>query len=402
MPKVLPNQSHPCPSTRVDWLSATVQLHTEHALDDLGDYLADLGDRVMPGSEFSEASKGRFFATKLRHECGIQLQYSLPSTSASVRNSQDLRPIPNAGLSSIEVPGSIWGFLDTSERSTLIRDIRHWPGLKRVTRLDLQTTLLDPVQDAEAIVRDVAADLLWPKGFGVGMAYAYRNLHGDIHGACTQYFGGKESDIRSRHYDKAAEADWDVPAVRHEVQLRNEPADQWFRRLADRCETEQPVGPLLMTAEADTVRDALGTLVDFRDTARWAGRHKPKKWAQTARSPEWWRDVIGPAPTPLAVEYRPRGDLEASFEAMVDQYGRKCGLWAFLACLSTGDDIREVGAHVVLRWMQGLDEGDWKLIAQLRPDLDPADLRENFCRSLANAKAWADCPETDELPAPPC
>lgn len=402
MTKALPNQSHPCPSTRVDWLSATFQLHEDEAVDDLTDYLADLGDRVLSGGTFSEPGRGRFYETKLRHESGLQLQYTLPSSSASVRSSDELRPVSNSGLASIEIPGSIWGFLDTSERSTLIRDIRHWPGMKRVTRLDLETTLLDPEQDAEAIVRDVAADLLWPKGFGIGMAYAYRNLHGDLHGACTQYFGGKESDIRSRHYDKGAEAGWGVAAVRHEVQLRNEPADQWFRRLADRCETERSVGSLLMTAEAETVRDALGTLVDFRDTARWAGRHKPKKWAQTAKPPEWWRDVIGPAPTPLAVEYRPRGDLEASFEAMVDQYGRKCGLWAFLACLSTGDDIEAVGAHVVLRWMQALDEGDWKLLAQLLPDMDPVDLRENFCRSLANAKAWADSPTAAELPTPPC
>jgi hypothetical protein len=402
LPVVLPNQSHACPSCRVDWLSATFQLHQDDDLDDLADYLADLGDRVLSGGRFLEPGKGRFYETKLRHESGLQLQYTLPSRSASACRAQDSRPVVNSGLASVEVPGSIWGFLDPKERSRLITEVRHWPALKRVTRLDLEATLLDPVQDAEAVVLDVAAGRLWPVGFGIGMAYANRNLHGDLHGACTQYFGGKASRIRSRHYDKAAEAGWQTEAVRHEVQLREEPADQWFRRLADRCETEQPVGPLLMTAEAATVKDALGTLVDFRDTSRWEGQRKPKKWAQTARPPGWWRDVVGPAPTPLAVEYRPPGGLEASLEAMFDQYGRKLGLWAFLACLDTGDDVHGVGAHVVLRAMTQLDEGDWKLIAQLRPELDEASLRDCYLRSIANAKAWADCEEPEEVAAPPC
>jgi hypothetical protein len=385
----------------VDWLSASVRLHTEEATADLVEYLDALGRRILPGSEWAQEGKGRFYATKRRHECGLQIQYSDPFGSASVRHGVESRPVPNSGLASIEVPGSIWGFLDQSERSDLITDIRHWPGFIKATRLDLETTLLEQEQDAEWIVGEVAAGRLWPKGFGVGMAYANRNLHGDLHGACTQYFGGKESRIRSRHYDKAAEAGWKVPAVRHEVQLRDEPADQHFRRLANRCETEEPAGPLLMTAEAATVKDALGSLVDFRDTARWEGRRKPRNWALVAEVPEWWRKVVGPAPAPLAVEYRPPGDLEASVEALLAQYGRKLGLWALERGLSASEAVPVAATDLLLRAIAGVDEGDWKVLAQLHPDQDPAKLREWFCISRARAQSWADRSEGAEVSTTP-
>jgi hypothetical protein len=288
------------------------------------------------------------------------------------------------------------------DRRDLIADLSDWPGLVRTTRLDLQTTLLDPDQDAAWIVQEVAAGRLWPKGFGVGMAYANRNLHGDLHGACTQYFGGRESDVRSRHYDKAAEAGWEIPAVRHEVQLRNEPADQWFRRLGDRCQAEPALGPLLMTAEAATVKDALGSLVDFRDTSRWEGRRKPRNWAQTAPVPPWWSEVVGPSPTPLAVEYRPPGDLEATVTALKAQYGRKLGLWGLDRVLRASEAVPVTATALLLECIAQLDEGDWKVLAQLHPGVEVATIREWFATNVENARVWADSRSTGDDPTPPC
>jgi hypothetical protein len=397
MGALLQNQSHATPSTRLDWWSGTFRLHSREDLWDLKDYLRDLGERVLPGSGFGEPGKGRFYKVRERHPSGLQIQYSAgpPAAGGLVKGSND-------GLASVEIPGQVWGFLDPGLRRDLIGDLRGCFHLVRTTRLDLQTTLLDPEQDAAWIVREVAAGRLWPKGFGVGMAYANRNLHGDLHGACTQYFGGKESDVRSRHYDKAAEARWEIPAVRHEVQLRNDAADQWFRRMADRCQAEPPLGPLLMTAEAATVKDALGSLVDFRDTSRWEGRRKPRNWARTAEVPVWWSEIVGPSPTPLAVEYRPPGDLEASLAAMVDQYGRKWGLWLLLEALKASQAVPVSATDVALRCIARLDPGDWKVLAQLAPGADPARIREWFATSVENARTWAERPEAPETTTPPC
>ncbi len=396
MPATLQNRSHPCASTQVDWWSGTFQIHTDEHLGDLLAYLQGLGERILPGSEWGEPTKGRFYATRKRHPSGLQIQYTAGWSAAG-----DLDGRINEGLASVEIPGQIWGSFNPGDRRDLIDDLRYWPGLKRTTRLDLQTTILEPQQDAAWIVQEVAAGRLWPKGFGVGMAYANRNLHGDLHGACTQYFGGKESNIRSRHYDKAAEQGWQIPAVRHEVQLRNEPADQWFRLLGDRCQAEAPVGPLLMAAEASTVRDALGTLVDFRDTSRWQGRRKPKNWARDAQVPPWWAEIVGPAPTPLQVEYRPPGDLEATKQAALDQYGRKLGHWIAFQSARTGLPIPALATDFFLHAMAMSDEGDWKLLDQLSPGNDQAALREWFCTNLARAQAWAELTEEQKLAAPP-
>lgn len=402
MPTTLPNQSHPCPSVRVDWLSASFRLHHPGDGEDLVDYLDGIAATVMPKGQWTDPVPGRFFATKVRHQSGIQVQYTDPDEIRMLRRSPNDPKLSNPGLCSIEIPGSVWGYLSVENRRQLITEMRGWPGFVRTTRLDLQATLLEADEDAEWIVREVAAGRLWPKGFGVGMAFAYRNLHGDLHGACTQYFGGKASRVRSRHYDKAAEAGWDVPAVRHEVQLREEPADQWFRRLADRCQTQESVGPLMMDAEASTVKDALGTLVDFRDTSRWEGRPKPKKWAQTAKVPGWWRDVIGPSPVPLAVEYRPPGDLEASRAAWEDQYGRSMGLWALLEVTKGSQELPEVALDLLLRCMARVDEGDWKRIHQLVPGADPVVMREWVGRYRARALARVADLDGSEDPAPPC
>jgi hypothetical protein len=142
--------------------------------------------------------------------------------------------------------------------------------------------------------------------------------------------------------------------------------------------------------------------VDFRDTSRWEGRRKPKNWARTAPVPDWWREVIGPAPVPLAVEYRPPGDLEASLQAMKDQYGRKLGLWFFLEGLKGSQALPVVAADLMLQVMALPDEGDWKILQQLHPKADPAQLREWFCTNLARAQAWADRPQGTEATAPPC
>ncbi len=393
----LPNQSHATPSTRVDWWSGTYRIHSRDDLWILKGYLRSLADRILPDAEWAQPSKGRFYKVRERHPSGLQIQHNggLPAAGTLERKSTD-------GLASIEIPGQVWGFLGPADRRDLIGDLRASFHLMRTTRLDLQTTILEPEQDAEWIVQEVAAGRLWPKGFGVGMAYANRNLHGDLHGACTQYFGGKESDIRSRHYDKAAERGWEIPAVRHEVQLRNDHADQWFRRMAERCQAEPALGPLLMTAEAATVKDALGSLVDFRDTSRWEGRRKPRNWAQTAPVPPWWSEVVGHSPTPLAVEYRPPGDLEASVATMRAQFGRKYALWLLLEALKASQAVPVSATDVALRCIADLDEGDWKVLAQLAPGADTAVLRDWFASSVQNARTWADARSAGDDLTPPC
>jgi hypothetical protein len=279
--------------------------------------------------------------------------------------------------------------------------LRHWPGYMRTTRIDVQTTLLHPEVDAEYLVREVEAGRLWAKGFGKGQTYLERNLHGEVVGPVTLYLGGKGSDKRYRGYDKGAEAGWPVPAVRHELQCRAEPAEAVFRRLTTRGKLEDRKGPLLMHAEETTVRDALGTMVDFRDTSRWEGRRKPNRWAQFAPVPEWWERVLQQRPLPLEVEYRPPGDLRAAMLACGDQYGRKVALEVFRRVEAEQRPLDDVLEEVFLDFASRLRRDDWQEVARLQPELDREQLRLHFEQLTTDAALWTEGREPPDDSSPP-
>lgn len=307
-----------------------------------------------------------------------------------------------AGLASVEISGKCFGTLDVRERMDMFMTLRTWPGYMRTTRIDVQTTLLNPEVDAKHLVREVEAGRLWPKGFGKGQTYLERNLHGEIVGPVTLYMGGKGSDKRYRGYDKAAEAGWEIPAVRHELQARAEPAEAIFRRLTDRGKLEDRKGPLLMTAEETTVRDALGTMVDFRDTSRWEGRRKPNRWAQFAPVPGWWERVLQQRPLPLEVEYKPPGDLSAAMKACGEQYGRKVALEVFRRVEAQGRALDDVLEEVFLEFASNLRRDDWQVVADLQPELDPDQLRRHFEQLTTDSALWTEGREPPMTDAPPC
>lgn len=402
MAVALPAESHPVDSTRVDWLSVTIALHRGDYTNDLFSYVTGLGHHLDGTAEWSAPSKGRHFAFVMRHPSGIQFQYTPPENEGSPRPalSQDSKLLPTTGMASLEFSGRCLGAMDCRERMDLFLSLRHWPGFKRPTRIDVETTLLNPEKDAEFLVREVEAGRLWAKGFSKGQTYLERNLHGEIEGPVTLYLGGRGADKRYRGYDKAAEAGWDVPAVRHELQARAEVAAAIFTRLTDRGKLEDGKGPLLMSAEERTVRDALGTMVDFRDTSRWEGRRKPNRWAQFAPVPEWWEKVLQQRPLPLEVEYRPVGDLAASVAACGDQYGRKVALEAFRRVEAHGMALDDVLEEIFLEFASRLRRDDWQVVAAMHPEIDREQLRRNFQQLTTDAALWTEGREPPDDSSP--
>ncbi len=402
MALTLAPESHPVDSTRVDWLSCTIVLHTDELLNDLFAYVREMGYRLDPRAEWTDPMRAKHFATVIRHPSGIQLQFSAPEGLPTLRRQHSDRPVPNAGLASLEITGKAFGTLDVRERMDLFMTLRHWIGFKHVTRLDVQTTLLNPEVDAEYLVREVEAGRLWAKGFGKGQTYLERNLHGEVAGPVTLYLGGRDSDKRYRGYDKGAEARWDVPAIRHELQARDEPADAIFRRLTDRGKLEDGKGPLLMSAEETTVRDALGSMVDFRDTSRWEGRRKPNRWAQFAPVPEWWERVLKQRPLPVEVEYRPPTDLSAAVRACTEQYGRKVALEVFRRVEADSRALDDVLEEVFLDFASRLKRDDWQEVARLHPELSREALRQSFDVLTQDAALWTEGLEPADDSSPPC
>jgi hypothetical protein len=379
----------PQASCRTDYLTTTFKVPTLESVDELMAYAYDLGERVLPGKTAFRPKPGKHFTHVYGHPAGLSLELTPPD--AETDSGHQAR---NAGSAVLSLPGQIWGSLDAAERGVLMTDLRRWPGFYRCTRWDAQITILNPEIGAGEVVDQVEKGRLWPVGFGVGNPYGRKNLHGVYVDIPTQYFGGKESRVRARVYDKAAESRWTVPAVRHELILRREPADQHFRRLADRCQAETPLEPLFVTSEERTVKEALDQHLDYRDTSRWEGRPKPKNWAQSAPRVKWWRDALGNLHDPVAVAYKPALDLDGAVDACINQYGRKATLWAFIKGCKDGT-IEEAALEFFLRGVARWKKDDVEMILAELPGVPPEKVRAKF-DELVNLAA-----ELTELVAPP-
>jgi hypothetical protein len=380
-------------SCRTDYLSVTFKVPQLEHVDELMAYAYDLGERVLPAQALFHPRPGRHFTHVYGHPSGLAFEMTPPDATGD--GGHQAR---NAGVALLNLPGQIWGSLDAAERGRLLSDLRRWPGFYHCTRWDAQITILNPEVGAGDVVDQVEKGRLWPLGFGVGNPYGRKNLHGSYVGVPTQYFGGKESRIRARVYDKAAEAGWTIPAVRHELVFRQEPADQHFRRLADRCQAETPLEPLFVTSEERTVKEALDQHLDYRDTSRWEGRPKPKNWAQSAPKVKWWRDALGNLHDPVAVTYRPAADLPRAWEACIAQYGRKVTLRAFIEGMRAGDPARPA-QEFFLRGAQLWKREDFELLCRELPEVPVEVLKQRFDELLSIAAEHSEhnVPEWPEM-----
>ena len=292
----------------------------------------------------------------------------------------------NEGLSCIELTGRFFASTTQKFHQETFLAIKELRGLYHCTRLDAQITVLNPEVDALGVVQLVEDRCLWPVGFGRGQAYCERKQDGEIVGPVTQYFGAPSSRIRARCYDKQSEAGWPTPAVRYEVQMRREPADQWSRRLFRDCETERDTPPLLVTAESRNVRNIVGSELDLRDTSAWKDRDLPQRWAQYAPTPGWWQEAIGQAVDPLAVQYRRPVDLTATLDAGLDQYGRKAALELTRRAILEDRDMKDLLEETFFRGVARWRQEDQALLLALVPEKDHGQVQALY-REFVNAAA---------------
>jgi hypothetical protein len=337
-------------SCQPDWLSHTFKLPRGDYLDDLFAFTRALADEIDPRGEWTPPRRSRHFAHLTRHPAGLQFQFTPPDDPGSPRPAvSEVKTVGRSpGLASLEISGSALSALLPADRGRIYDTLIGWPGRFHCTRIDLQATRVNHKPDVLEIVHLVEAGSLWPKGFGRGQTYATRDLHGNICAAPTQYFGGRDSEIRARIYDKGAEQGADLPAVRFELQVRGDAAEAHFRRLVDRTRMQAGDHFGVMAAEDRTVKDALGQHLDLRDTSKWEGQRKPKNWAQSAPVPDWWQELLDGPPSPLRIGRKAPPDLMGSWNACIDQYGRKMALEASRRVLAEGQELGDV-ADALLR-----------------------------------------------------
>ena len=362
-------------SCRSDYMTLTYKLSSRDDEEDLFAYLYDFAEKVLPTGEFDGPHRGRHYERSYSHRAGVNFEMS-PLDSDKI----------SRGYWALSVSGRGLGALDAKERCNLIYDLRNWPGFKRCTRWDPQITVLNPQKRVDEIVDDVREGNLWSGKMQSSQVYERRDHLGGIKEPPTQYFGSASSNIRLRVYDHGAMHGWETPSLRVEAQMRKAPADQHFRRLAERLTTELEYEPLFLSQEALTVKQALQQHADFRDTSKWAGRKKPEKWRQSAPVPSWWTELLQVEADPLAISHKPEVTWVQAMESMFPQYGRKLVLFVIHTALKEGKSHFEVMDEVLCRAAAYVKLEDASALADALPDEDPQ-LIKRLVRQWTDAAA---------------
>ena len=361
--------SRPSASCRLDWLSVSLFGATERRQREQLSYFFSLISAIADGATWPEPSPAKFFEYSVSHEAGLSIKWSKPESGQT-----------NQGLISVDIRGSAFLALEREHRKALYLDIAEMEGFKQCTRLDAQRTILNPLISAEEIHQQLLGGTCWVKG-----QRSFRQM-GPLTGfnatsdASTVMWGAPESAVRARSYNKAAESKWDVPAVRHEVQLRRQPARDKFNALVEQLQVEQAQEQT--SAENAFVQSVLNQHMAYLDTTRLAKltrKNWPKNWAQRCKNAEWWdKEVITGDPKEIKTQWRLQKKLEDSVAASNAQYGRILAKWFFVKThrdqMTPQDALLDMSAQWVLR----LKDEDLEDLLALIPEEEHAQLIEHF------------------------
>jgi len=353
----------------LDWLSvslfgATVKRQREQLA-----YFFSLLGAVTDGATWAEPSPAKFFQNSVSHEAGISIKWTEPG-SGNV----------NQGLMSVDLRGTAFLALDREDRKAVYLDIAEMEGFKQCTRLDAQRTVLTPLMSAELLADRLAAGDVWVKGF---QGYRQMGVITDSRqatDASTVMWGSPESAVRARSYNKAAESGWDIPAIRHEVQLRKQPARDKFLVLAENLQLEQ--ANQATSAENAFVQSVLNQHMSYLETSRLAKLKRkdwPANWAQRCENADWWdKEVVTGDPKEIKTRWRIAKKLEDSVSASNVQYGRILAKWFLVKCCRDGMEPQDALLDISAQWILRLQDKDLEDLLAIVPEENHPQLLENF------------------------
>ena len=364
-----PLGQRPTASCRLDWLSVSLFGATVRKQREQLSYFFSLLGAVSDGATWPEPSPAKFFQHSIAHEAGVAVKWSEPGSGNT-----------NEGLISVDIRGTAFLALEREHRKALYLDIAEMEGFKQCTRLDAQRTVLNPSVSAEELHDQLVAGTCWVKsykGFRQMGELTTRNAPGD---ASTVMWGAPTNAIRCRTYNKAAEAGWDVPAVRHEVQMRKQPARDKFNYLIESLQVEQ--AEEATTAENAFVQSVLNQHMSYLDTSRFAKLTKknwPKNWAQRCENAEWWdKEVVTGDPKEIKTQWRLQKKLEDSVAASDIQYGRILGKWVLAQVLNEDITPEQAMLERSAQWFLRLQDSDLEDLMHLVPQEKHDELLEKW------------------------
>ena len=359
----------PTASCRLDWLSVSLFGATANRQREQLAYFFGLLQDVSDGATWSEPSPTKFFSNAVSHEAGVSIKWTEPGSGDT-----------NQGLISVDLRGTAFLALEREHRKAIYLDIAEMEGFKQCTRLDAQRTVLNPSMSAEEIHEKLVEQALWVRSFRGFRQMGVLSGREALEGGSTVMWGSPQSAVRARSYNKAIEASWDIPAVRHEVQLRKQPARDKFNALVEQLQQENE--SKATTVENAFVQSVLNQHMAYYDTSRLAKLRKkewPKNWAQMCEKAEWWeKEVVTGDPKEIKTKWRLAKKLEDSVAASDVQYGRILGKWMIAHCVNTGDTPEQALLARSAQWLTRLKDEDLEELFQLVPEEKHAELLNNW------------------------
>lgn len=348
----------PSASCRLDWLSVSLFGATVARQREQLSYFFSLLSAVSDGATWPEPSPAKFFENAVSHEAGLSIKWTKPESGKT-----------NQGLISVDIRGTAFLALEREHRAALYLDIAEMEGFKQCTRLDAQRTVLNPSVSAEELHDRLVAGTHWVKSFRDYRQMGPLTSRNACAGASTVMWGSPDSAVRARSYNKAAEAGWDVPAVRHEVQLRRQPARDKFNALIEQLQVEQAVEAT--TAENAFVQSVLNQHMAYLETSRLAKltrKNWPKNWAQRCEKADWWdKEVVTGDPKEIKTVWRLQKKLEDSVAASDAQYGRILAKWILSQVVNKDVTPEEALLDRSAQWFLRLQDSDLTDLMQLVP-----------------------------------
>ena len=367
MPVVKLESPDPMPSCRTDYATWTFRPAKEKDLQENIDWVANLANYVLPNGSWENPRKSRHFETLLQHDTGIVTEFS-----STVPTHQ------SAGMQVITIPGAVWGALTALDRLELITDVSCLNGFYHCTRWDAQLTVLDHQPDIYEILRLVKDGYIWPKRYANKEEKGKKNYLDEYTQSPTQYFGSTQSNAYVRIYDHGIKHKWDSSSVRFEVQLRKQWADDHFRRLLKRANTEMRGDDGDLHMEEMTVKQTLQQHCDLRDTSKWVGKKRPKNWAQDAPAVDWYAKLMDVSHDTLKATHRQAVTWERATEVMIEQYGRKVAKQLLCEMVDRDLQFPDVSVGLTSRLMAKLQPEDLLELLAVFPSETADSIRERF------------------------
>lgn len=365
----------------VDYSTMIFNAYEPGAFRDTFGEIVDIFEECHGSLSFEQAGSDPHYSRVALNELRCRLAFTPP---------EDLEG-RNRGQICLTLPGAFFYLLDESAFCECFFRLSGLKWFSHFTRLDFQSTELEPQVDAEQMLGMVRDGKLWVKGARTWRPWEERNAANELTDGVTIYWGSGRSEKTGKSYDKAKQKPhWPMPAVRDEVVTRG----KWARVHGDHLIREM--------RDAGTIAERLAVM---QKNATFAlSQHlmyhevgavptSDKNWVRTAKKADWYVKRIGKATRPLQRPKDQRLDLERAVEAGLRQYGRTFYRYAWETARRTDAAFEDVTAMLFARMQASLTEEDLSWLCPGGSEQDLAEWRAHLAEvkddvALGNEHGW--------------